>query len=161
MIEIGDVTISRADLLAVAVMVPLVILLTTFVNRSRLGRRCAPRHRTRRLRAWWGSMSTTISLTFLLGGLLARAAGLIYALYQTQVWFFQGFTAGLINVHGLVMGGIEPPRRSSRGLIIGVIQQISDNRIGEWTPTVVFAYLVLIMVFQAARPPRRGDARAG
>ena len=35
------------------------------------------------------------------------------------------------------------------GLIIGVIQQISDNRIGnEWTPAVVFAYLVLIMVFR-------------
>jgi branched-chain amino acid transport system permease protein len=35
------------------------------------------------------------------------------------------------------------------GLIIGVIQQISDNRIGnQWTPAVVFAYLVLIMVFR-------------
>ena len=35
------------------------------------------------------------------------------------------------------------------GLIIGIIQQISDNRIGgEWTPAIVFAYLVLIMVFR-------------
>ena len=35
------------------------------------------------------------------------------------------------------------------GLIIGFIQQISDNRIGnEWTPAVIFAYLVLIMVFR-------------
>ena len=34
-------------------------------------------------------------------------------------------------------------------LVIGIIQQISDNRIGtEWTPAIVFAYLVLIMVFR-------------
>jgi branched-chain amino acid transport system permease protein len=35
------------------------------------------------------------------------------------------------------------------GLIIGVIQQISDNRIGtEWTAAIVFGYLVLILVFR-------------
>jgi branched-chain amino acid transport system permease protein len=35
------------------------------------------------------------------------------------------------------------------GLIIGIIQQLSDNRIGtEWTPVVVFGYLVLILVFR-------------
>jgi branched-chain amino acid transport system permease protein len=35
------------------------------------------------------------------------------------------------------------------GLIIGCIQQISDNRIGgQWTPVVVFAYLIMIMVFR-------------
>ena len=34
-------------------------------------------------------------------------------------------------------------------LIIGIIEQISDNRIGtSWTPAIVFAYLVLIMVFR-------------
>ena len=38
----------------------------------------------------------TIALTFLLGGLLAGAAGLIYALYNGTVQFNQGFTAGLI-----------------------------------------------------------------
>jgi branched-chain amino acid transport system permease protein len=35
------------------------------------------------------------------------------------------------------------------GLIIGVIQQISDARIGqEWTAAVVFGYLVLIMTLR-------------
>jgi branched-chain amino acid transport system permease protein len=34
-------------------------------------------------------------------------------------------------------------------LIIGIIQQISDNRIGtEWTPAIVFAFLILILVFR-------------
>ena len=80
--------------------------------------------------------------------LLAGAAGLIYALYQTTIWFFQGFTAGLIAFTAAVMGGIGNLRGAVLGgLIIGCIQQMADNRIGsEWTPAVVFGYLVLIMV---------------
>src|SRR5207237_829160 len=96
------------------------------------------------------NVDSTISLTFLLGGLLAGAAGLIYALYQTNVWFFQGFRAGLIAFTAAVMGGIGNLRGAVLGgLIIGCIQQISDNRIGsKWTEAIVFAYLILIMVFR-------------
>jgi branched-chain amino acid transport system permease protein len=150
-IDVGGVTISRADLLAVAVTVPLVILLTTFVSRSRLGKAMrATAQDPDAARLMGINVDTTISLTFLLGGLLAGAGGLIYALYQTSVWYFQGFTAGLIAFTAAVMGGIGNLRGAVvGGLIIGVIQQISDNRIGnEWTPAVVFAYLVLIMVFR-------------
>ena len=150
-IDIGGVVISRADVLAVAVTIPLVLLLTAFVNRSRLGKAMrATAQDPEAARLMGINVDTTISLTFLLGGLLAGAAGLIYALYQTQVWFFQGFTAGLIAFTAAVMGGIGNLRGAVLGgLIIGVIQQISDNRIGnEWTPAVVFAYLVLIMVFR-------------
>jgi branched-chain amino acid transport system permease protein len=95
-------------------------------------------------------VDTTISFTFLLGGLMAGAAGLIYALYQTTIWYFQGFTAGLIAFTAAVMGGIGNIRGAVLGgLIIGCIQAISDNRIGaQWTPAVVFAYLVAIMVFR-------------
>ena len=150
-IDISGVVISRADILAVAVTIPLVLLLTSFVNRSRLGKAMrATAQDPEAARLMGINVDTTTSLTFLLGGLLAGAAGLIYALYQTQVWFFQGFTAGLIAFTAAVMGGIGNLRGAVLGgLIIGVIQQISDNRIGnEWTPAVVFAYLVLIMVFR-------------
>ena len=147
--SVGGVEVSRADLLAVVVTIPLVYLLTAFVNRSRLGKAMRATAQDPEASRLMGiNVDTTISLTFLLGGLLAGAAGLIYALYQTNVWYFQGFTAGLIAFTAAVMGGIGNLRGAVLGgLIIGVIQQISDNRIGnEWTPAVVFAYLVLIMV---------------
>jgi branched-chain amino acid transport system permease protein len=96
------------------------------------------------------NVDTTISVTFLLGGMMAGAAGLIYALYQTTIWFFQGFQAGLIAFTAAVMGGIGNLQGAVLGgLIIGIIQQISDNRIGgEWTPAIVFVYLIIIMVFR-------------
>src|SRR5215216_1421091 len=149
--NVFGLSISRGDLLAFAVTVPLVLLLTSFVAQSRLGKAMRATAQDPEAAKLMGiNVDTTISLTFLLGGLLAGAAGLINTLYQTNVWYFQGFTAGLIAFTAAVMGGIGNLRGAVLGgLIIGCIQQISDNRIGnEWTPAVIFAYLVLIMVFR-------------
>jgi branched-chain amino acid transport system permease protein len=149
--NIGGVSVSQGDVLAVAATIPLVLLLTTFISQSRLGRAMrATAQDPEAARLMGINVDTTISLTFLIGGLLAGAAGLIYALYQTTIWFFQGFTAGLIAFTAAVMGGIGNLQGAVLGgFVIGIIQQISDNRIGgEWTPAIVFAYLVMIMVFR-------------
>jgi branched-chain amino acid transport system permease protein len=147
--SIGGVEITNGDALAVLATAPLVVTLVWFISGTRLGRAMrATAQDPDAARLMGINVDTTISLTFLLGGLLAGAAGLIYALYQTTIWFFQGFTAGLIAFTAAVMGGIGNLRGAVLGgLLIGCIQQIADNRIGsEWTPAVVFAYLVLIMV---------------
>ncbi|MDP9384657.1 MAG: branched-chain amino acid ABC transporter permease [Actinomycetota bacterium] len=151
LVTIGGVQIDNGDVLSVGVTIPLVLLMTAFIARSRLGKAMrATAQDPEAARLMGINVDTTISLTFLLGGMLAGAAGLIYALYQTTIWYFQGFTAGLIAFTAAVMGGIGNIRGAVLGgLIIGFIQQISDNRIGtEWTPALVFAFLVLIMVFK-------------
>jgi branched-chain amino acid transport system permease protein len=147
--SIGGIEVTNGDALAVLATAPLVVALVWFISRTRLGRAMrATAQDPDAARLMGINVDTTISLTFLLGGLLAGAAGLIYALYQTTIWFFQGFTAGLIAFTAAVMGGIGNLRGAVLGgLVIGCIQQMADNRIGsEWTPAVVFAYLVLIMV---------------
>jgi branched-chain amino acid transport system permease protein len=150
-VEIAGIGISRGDILSIGATIPLILLLTTFIAKSRIGKAMRATAQDREASQLMGiNVDTTISFTFLLGGLMAGAAGLIYALYQTTIWYFQGFTAGLIAFTAAVMGGIGNLQGAVLGgLIIGCIQQISDNRIGsEWTPAVVFAYLVLIMVFR-------------
>jgi branched-chain amino acid transport system permease protein len=145
------IEITNGDVLAVGVTVPLLVAMTTFITRSRLGKAMrATAQDPDAARLMGINVDTTISLTFLLGGLLAGAAGMIYALYQTTIWYFQGFTAGLVAFTAAVMGGIGNLRGAVLGgLIIGCIQQMSDNRIGtEWTPAIVFLYLILIMVFK-------------
>jgi len=151
LVNLFGLSISRGDLLAIAVTAPLVFLLTSFIARSRLGKAMrATAQDPDAARLMGINVDTTISLTFLLGGLLAGAAGLINLLYQTTVWYFQGFTAGLIAFTAAVMGGIGNLRGAVLGgLIIGCIQQIAEFRIGsQWTSAVVFAYLILIMVFR-------------
>jgi branched-chain amino acid transport system permease protein len=156
---IGGVDINNGDLLSVLVTIPLLLLMTAFIAQSRLGKAMrATAQDPEAARLMGINVDTTISLTFLLGGMLAGAAGLIYALYQTTIWYFQGFTAGLVAFTAAVMGGIGNVKGAVLGgFIIGFIQQISDNRdqafgffpLGsEWTPAVVFAYLILIMVFK-------------
>jgi branched-chain amino acid transport system permease protein len=151
LIDIWGVTVTRGHVLAIAVTIPLVFLLTTFIARSRLGKAMrATAQDPEAARLMGINVDTTISLTFLLGGLMAGAAGLINTLYQTSIWYFEGFSAGLYAFTAAVMGGIGNIRGAVLGgVIIGVIQGISDNRIGnDWTPAIVFIYLVIIMVFR-------------
>ena len=137
--------------LAFGVMIPLVIALGWFINRTRAGRAMrATAQDPEAARLMGINVNATISLTFLLGGMLAGAAGLVYALYQTNIWFFQGFKAGLIAFTAAVMGGIGNVRGAVLGgLIIGVIQALADARLGpQWTEAVVFAYLIAIMILR-------------
>ena len=148
---IGGVPILRGYILAFAVMIPLVFALTWFIGRTRAGRAMrATAQDPEAARLMGINVNGTISLTFLLGGMLAGAAGLVYALYQTNVWYFQGFKAGLIAFTAAVMGGIGNVRGAVLGgLIIGVIQSLADSRLGpQWTEAVVFGYLIAIMVLR-------------
>jgi branched-chain amino acid transport system permease protein len=147
----GGIHVYRADLLSVAVTAPLVIGVIMFLNRSRVGKAMrATAQDPEAARLMGINVDTTISLTFLIGGALAGAAGLVFALYETTIWYFQGFTAGLIAFTAAVMGGIGNVQGAVLGgLIIGCIQQISDNRIGaQWTNVIVFGYLIAIMVLR-------------
>jgi branched-chain amino acid transport system permease protein len=148
---IAGVPITHGDILAGAVTIPLVLLLVNFISHSRSGRAMrATAQDPEAARLQGINVDTTIALTFLLGGMMAGAAGLTYALYQTDAWFFQGFQAGLLAFTSAVLGGIGNLKGAVLGgLIIGIIQQLSDNRIETaWTPAIVFAYLILILVFR-------------
>jgi len=156
---IFGVVIERADILAFAVTIPLVVLMVAFITKTRLGKAMrATAQDPEAARLMGINVDTTISATFFIGGLMAGAAGLIFALYQTTIWFFQGFNNGLLAFTAAVMGGIGNLKGAVLGgLIIGCIQQIVDSRqelpfvgVGgpSWTPAVVFVYLILIMVFR-------------
>src|SRR3954454_17023111 len=81
---VGGVDVTHGDVLAIGVAIPLLIFLGGFVNNSRLGKAMrATAQEPEAARLMGINVDTTISATFLLGGLLAGAAGLIYALYQT------------------------------------------------------------------------------
>ena len=151
--EIAGVVVNQGDVLSIGVTIPLVLILTSFITQSRMGRAMrATAQDPEAARLMGINVDTTISLTFLLGGLMAGAAGLIYALYNLVVQFNQGFTAGLIAFTSAVMGGIGNLKGAVvGGLIIGIVQQIVENRLengSAWAPAVVFAILVLVMVFR-------------
>lgn len=152
-----DVDVLHSDVFALIVTAPLLIALLWFVGSTKYGKAMrATAQDPDAARLMGIDVDRTISLTFLLGGSLAGAAGLIYALYNLTVRFDMGFVAGLIAFTAAVMGGIGNLKGAViGGIIIGVIQAISDggNFLGlalgpSWTPAVVFAVLILVMVFR-------------
>jgi branched-chain amino acid transport system permease protein len=151
LIHVLGIDIVNSDVFAIAVTVPLLVLLLFFVGQTRYGKAMrATAQDPDAARLMGINVDRTIALTFLIGGLLAGAAGLIYALYNGTVRFNQGFTAGLIAFTAAVMGGIGNLKGAvAGGLIIGVVQSISDDQYGQqWTEAVVFSILILIMVFR-------------
>src|SRR5215210_3748149 len=149
--SVFGVAVEHSDVFAVIVTVPLLVALVWFVGGTRHGKAMrATAQDPDAARLMGIDVDRTISLTFVLGGLLAGAAGMIYALYNGTIQFNQGFTAGLIAFTAAVMGGIGNLKGAVvGGLIIGVIQSVSDTHYGQvWTPAVVFAILILVMVFR-------------
>jgi branched-chain amino acid transport system permease protein len=152
-LDIGGVVFVRSDFFAWVVTIPLLITLLYFVGRTKYGKAMRATAQDPDASRLMGiNVDRTIGLTFLLGGLLAGAAGVIYALYNQTVQFNQGFTAGLIAFTAAVMGGIGNLKGAVvGGLIIGIIQQTVESRLDNgsaWAPAVVFAILVLVMVFR-------------
>ena len=115
-LDIGGVTSSAPTSSPGAVTIPLLIALLWFVGQTKYGKAMrATAQDPDAARLMGINVDRTIGLTFLLGGLLAGAAGLIYALYNGTVQFNQGFTAGLIAFTAAVMGGIG----NLKGAVVG------------------------------------------
>jgi branched-chain amino acid transport system permease protein len=149
--NISGVAIHRRDIMAVGVMIPLVMSLNWFVGRTSAGRAMrATAQDPEAARLMGINVNNTISLAFMLGGMLAGAAGIVYVLYDANMWYFQGFQAGLFAFTAAVMGGIGNIRGAVLGgLIIGIVQQVADYRLGtQWTEAVIFVYLILVMVLR-------------
>jgi branched-chain amino acid transport system permease protein len=139
------------DLFVIGLAVPLMIGLNLFVRRTRLGKAMRATAQDREAAAMMGiDINQTIALTFLLGGALAGAAGLIYGLYNNSAWFFQGFRAGLMAFTAAVLGGVGNLSGAFLGgILIGVVAASSDFLFDpRWTQAVVFGMLILILVFR-------------
>ncbi|HEV8696893.1 MAG TPA: branched-chain amino acid ABC transporter permease, partial [Candidatus Limnocylindrales bacterium] len=91
-----------------------------------------------------------IAITFLIGGALAGAAGVVQILYNnTTVWTL-GFRFGLNAFTSAVLGGIGNLQGAVLGaMILGLINAFSDRYLAaNWTNAVVFAVLIGILVFK-------------
>ncbi|MFN8524078.1 MAG: branched-chain amino acid ABC transporter permease [Chloroflexota bacterium] len=145
------VLFSVKDLAVMLLAVPLMLTLSWFVTRTRLGKAMRATAQDRDAAALMGiNINQTIALTFLIGGALAGAAGVIYGLYNNSAWFFQGFRGGLMAFTAAVLGGVGNLQGAFLGgILIGVVAAGSDFLLDpRWTQAVVFGMLILILVFR-------------
>lgn len=145
------VTIRVRDVIVLLTALGLMLALYTFVRSTKLGKAMRATAQDRDASRLMGiNVNQTIMVTFLIGGALAGAAGMIVALYNQTVSFQLGFTAGLRSFTSAVLGGIgNIVGAMLGGLLIGFLSALSDAYIStRWTNAVVFAILVVILVFR-------------
>lgn len=139
------------DLAVFLVTVPLMAGLTLFVRHTRLGKAMRATAQNPVAAQLMGiNVDRVISATFLIGGLLAGAASVIYGLSINTVSFQMGFQNGLYAFTAAVLGGIgNLPGAMIGGIVIGLIRSLGTQYVGEqWTSALVFAVLILILVFR-------------
>ncbi|OLC16319.1 MAG: branched-chain amino acid ABC transporter permease [Candidatus Rokubacteria bacterium 13_1_40CM_69_27] len=154
---------TTKDLFVVVVTLPLMLALELFVTRTRWGKAMRATAQDRETAAAMGiNVERMIMLTFFTGGALAGAAGLIQGMYYNIGQWWMGYQAGLRAFTAAVIGGIgNMPGAALGGLFIGFLSAWSDQYISaRWTNALVFAILILFLVFRpqgllGERPPDR------
>ena len=153
-ISIGGITYSWSKASVLIIVIPLLVILSWFVRSTKQGKAMRAVAQDTEASAMMGiDVNRTISVTFLLAGALAGAAGIVYLL-QFNMRYDTGFEQGLIAFTAAVLGGIGNLSGAVLGaLIIGFIQAFNEG-LGwfapgsDWTRSIVFGILILILVFR-------------
>jgi len=153
-IHIGSVEYSWQKASVLFIVIPLLVILSWFVRSTKQGKSMRAVAQDTEASAMMGiDVNRTISVTFLLAGALAGAAGIVYLL-QFNMRFDTGFELGLIAFTAAVLGGIGNLTGAVVGaLLIGFIQAFNEG-LGwhapgsDWTRSMVFGILILILVFR-------------
>jgi branched-chain amino acid transport system permease protein len=153
--SIGGNEYRWSSLIVAITTFPILFLLIWLVQRTRQGKAMRATAQDQEAAAMMGiNVNRTISFTFLIAGSLAGVAGLLYALYSTNIRYDQGFQLGLIAFTAAVLGGIgNLPGAVLGAILIGLIQQFNEGLSwhapsSQWTQSIVFAILILILVFR-------------
>ena len=139
------------DLMVFIVTVPLMVGLTVFVRFTRLGKAMrATAQNPVAARLMGIDADRVIGVTFAIGGALAGAASVIYGLHINTVSFQMGYQNGLYAFTAAVLGGIgNLPGAVLGGIVIGLVRSLGSQYVGEkWTSALVFAILIILLVFR-------------
>jgi branched-chain amino acid transport system permease protein len=148
---ITSITLTVQQVMVGAVTLPHLFALSWFVARTKQGRAMRATAQDPDAAGLMGvDINRTIAITFLIGGALAGAAGVVQILYNNVTVWDLGFRFGLIAFTAAVLGGIGNMRGAVLGaLILGIVTSISDRYVSaSWTQAIVFGVLITILVFK-------------
>jgi len=155
-IYIGGVRISMVTIILFLVGIPLLLGLNYIVTKTKNGKAMRATAQDKDASTLMGiNVNKTIAFTFAIGGAMAGAAGLFYQQAVGTTNYNLGFQLGLIAFTSAVLGGIGNLWGAVTGaMLIGFIQGLNDGlpiAFGQqWSQTVVFTILIIILVFKPA-----------
>lgn len=152
-LNLGGISIQANYYITFSVSVLLTILLTLFVNKTTMGKAMRAVSEDEGAAKLMGiNVDTTISLTFAIGCALAAIAGILYANCYPMINPTLGSLPGIKAFIAAVLGGIGSiPGAVIGAFILGMVEAMTKAYISsQLTDTIVFAILILMLVFKPA-----------
>ena len=154
-----QISILKSQLLVIVAAMFFLLILYVFVQRTKVGKAMQAVSEDKDTAALMGiDVDRIIVITFVVGGALAGAAGVFYALLFRQVHFFMGFFPGIKAFAAAVLGGIgNVVGAMLGGMFLGIAESLFPNLVldGLGIPApyqlkdaLAFVLLVLILIFR-------------
>ena len=148
-IKLGQVTIDGITLVTLGVTAIIMIALTLFINKTKLGKAMRAVSEDKEAAGLMGiSTNRTITITFAIGSALAAVASIFYGATYVYIKPTTGAMPGIKAFTAAVFGGIGSiPGAMLGGVLLGLIEQFSKTYISTlWADAIVFGVLVLVLV---------------
>lgn len=154
-----DVAIQYKAIMLIAFGVVMLVALNYLVNATRLGKAIRSVAQDQKTAALMGiDVNRIIALTFLIGGALGGAAGVLWAFRFTRVDPYMGFIPGLKAFTAAVLGGIGSIVGAMLGgMVLGLLESFSAAYFSifsrgafgaEYKDIFAFGILILVLIFR-------------
>ncbi len=144
------VTISNMQIIIILSTIALMVLFTILIQRTALGRAQRACEQDQKMASLLGiNVDQTISITFILGAILAAFAGFMFFMLYNVTDFYVGFLAGIKAFTAAVLGGIGSiPGAMLGGMVIGLIEVFWSAYFSvEYKDVAAFTVLVIVLIF--------------
>ena len=145
----GQLSISYISLFTMGACIVIMVLLTLFTNRTKLGkamRACSEDKGAAQLMGI--NVNATISLTFAICSALAAVAGGLLCSFTTSLMPTTGSMPGIKAFTAAVFGGIGSiPGAFLGGILLGVIESLAKAYIStQLANAILFAVLIIVLL---------------
>ena len=155
-IQIGSTfDISVKSLVVIGSSILMLAALSFLVNKTKMGRAIRAVAQDPQTASLMGvDVNQVVSLTFLIGGAMGGAAGVLFGIQYTLISPYTGFVPGIKAFTAAVLGGIgNIPGAMVGGLVLGLLESFSASYLSLLTGGAfgaeykdIFSFLILILI---------------
>lgn len=149
-VSVGNTQVNKSTLLTLVVAIIIMVVLTVFIKKSRIGRAMLAVSEDKAAAELMGvNINMIISTTFAVGSCLAAFASIFYLIQIPTVEPTLGSMPGIKAFTASVVGGIGSiPGAMIGGILLGVVEKISLSIpvLAPYTTAVEFSILILILL---------------
>lgn len=145
----GRLSISGVTLVTIASCIVIMIALTTFINKTKMGQAMLAVSEDKGAATLMGiNVNGTIAVTFAIGSALAAIAGVLLCSAYPSLSPYTGSMPGIKAFVAAVFGGIGSiPGAMIGGILLGVIENLTKAYISsQLSDAIVFSVLIIVLL---------------